>query len=107
MANALSRLSNNSKPIGVFDQTIDAHMFTLQHEWLHNVYEYLLKASARKIMGENKVGGTMSISHQYCCNDFKVFVRTYFYQIWMSIAPLSLTKVYISSMMALDILLTI
>lgn len=34
-------LRNNSKFIGVPNQTSDAHMFTLQHEWLLNVYEYV------------------------------------------------------------------
>jgi Uri superfamily endonuclease len=43
MANALSKLPNHIEPIGVLDQTCDAHMFTLQPEWLQSVYEYLLK----------------------------------------------------------------
>jgi hypothetical protein len=30
MANALNRLPNQAKPIGVPNQTIDAHMLTLQ-----------------------------------------------------------------------------
>jgi hypothetical protein len=42
MANAFSRLLNHIEPIWVHDQTCDAHMFTLQLEWLWSVYEYLL-----------------------------------------------------------------
>jgi hypothetical protein len=29
MANALARLPNHTKPIGIFDQTCDAHMFII------------------------------------------------------------------------------
>jgi hypothetical protein len=43
MADALSRLPDQTKHVGVLDQTCDAHFFTLQLEWLHRVYEYLLK----------------------------------------------------------------
>jgi hypothetical protein len=43
MANALNRLPNQTKPIGVFNQTCDAHLFTLQPKWLQSLYEYLLK----------------------------------------------------------------
>jgi hypothetical protein len=43
MADALNWLPNHAEPIGVFDQTCDAHLFTLQFEWLQSVYEYLLK----------------------------------------------------------------
>jgi hypothetical protein len=43
MANPLSRLSNQTEPIRIFDRTHDAHLFTLQLEWLQNVYEYLLE----------------------------------------------------------------
>jgi hypothetical protein len=43
MANALSRLPNHTKLVGIPNQISDAHMFTLQLEWLQNVYEYLLK----------------------------------------------------------------
>ncbi len=43
MADALSRLHNQTEPIVIPDETSDVHMFTLQPEWLHNVYEYLLK----------------------------------------------------------------
>jgi hypothetical protein len=43
MANALNRLPNSNKLVKVPDQTYDAHMFTLQLEWLQSVYEYLLK----------------------------------------------------------------
>jgi len=52
MANKLNRLSNNFEPIGVLDQTIDVHMFTLQHEWLQNLYEYLLERMMRKRLYE-------------------------------------------------------
>jgi hypothetical protein len=37
MAYALNRLPNHVEPIGVPDQTCDAHMFTLQLQWLQNV----------------------------------------------------------------------
>jgi hypothetical protein len=43
MANALSRLPNQVEPVGVLDQTTNVHLFTLQPNWLYNVYEYLLK----------------------------------------------------------------
>ncbi len=43
MADALSRLPDQTKHVGIPDQTCDAHMFTLQVEWLQSVYEYLLK----------------------------------------------------------------
>jgi hypothetical protein len=43
MANALSRLPNHTKLVGIPYQTYDAHMFTLQPEWLQSVYEYLLE----------------------------------------------------------------
>jgi hypothetical protein len=43
MADALSTLPNHTKPIGVPDQTYDAHLFTLQPKWLQSVYEYLLE----------------------------------------------------------------
>ncbi len=43
MATALSRLPNHTEHVGVFDQTYDAHMFTLQPQWLQSVYEYLLE----------------------------------------------------------------
>ncbi len=42
MTNALSRLPNQIELVGVCNQTCDVHMFTLQHEWLQSVYEYLL-----------------------------------------------------------------
>ncbi len=41
MAYALSRLPNPAELIGVPNQTIDAHLFTLQPEWLQIVYDYL------------------------------------------------------------------
>jgi hypothetical protein len=34
MENALNWLPNKFEPIGVLDQTCDAHLFTLQPEWL-------------------------------------------------------------------------
>jgi hypothetical protein len=43
MVYALNRLPNCTEPIGVLDQTCDVHLFTLQPEWLQNVYEYLLE----------------------------------------------------------------
>jgi hypothetical protein len=42
MANALSRLPNQAKLVGVPNQTIDAHMFTLHPEWLQ---KYILVAT--------------------------------------------------------------
>jgi len=43
MVDALSRLPNQTELIGILNQTCDAHLFILQLEWLHSVYEYLLK----------------------------------------------------------------
>ncbi len=43
MVNALSKLPNQAKPIGVPNLTTDARMFTLQLKWLQNVYDYLLE----------------------------------------------------------------
>jgi hypothetical protein len=43
MGYALSRLPNHTEPIGILDQTCDAHLFTLEPEWLQSVYEYLLE----------------------------------------------------------------
>ncbi len=43
LADALSRLPNQTRLIGVPNQTCDAHLFTLQPKWLQNVYEYLLE----------------------------------------------------------------
>ncbi len=40
VVNALNRLPNQTKPIGLPYQTYDVHMFTLQPKWLRNVYEY-------------------------------------------------------------------
>jgi hypothetical protein len=34
MVDTLSRLPHQTEPVGVPDQTCDAHMFTLQHQWL-------------------------------------------------------------------------
>jgi hypothetical protein len=49
MADALSRLPDQTKHVGVLVQTCDAHLFTLQLEWLQSVYEYLLKGVMFKI----------------------------------------------------------
>jgi hypothetical protein len=38
MGDALNRLPNQEELVGVLDETIDAHMFTLQPKWLHIVY---------------------------------------------------------------------
>jgi hypothetical protein len=54
MADALNGLPNHTKPIGVFDQTFDAHLFTLQLEWLQSVYEYLLKGVMLKRLTTSK-----------------------------------------------------
>ncbi len=43
MVDALNRLSNQFEPIGIPNQTCDAHLFILQLEWLQSVYEYLLE----------------------------------------------------------------
>jgi len=43
MVDALSRPPNQEKLSSVLNQTIDAHLFTLQQEWSHNVYDYLSK----------------------------------------------------------------
>jgi hypothetical protein len=42
LVDALNRLPNQIKLIGILDQTCDVHMFTLQLEWLQSVYEYIL-----------------------------------------------------------------
>jgi len=43
ITNTLNRLPNQIEPIGIPNQICDVHMFTLQLEWLHNVYEYLFE----------------------------------------------------------------
>ncbi len=43
MVDALNRLPNQTKHVGVPYQTCDAHMFTLQPKWLLSVYEYISK----------------------------------------------------------------
>ncbi len=48
MVDALSRLPNQAKVVGVPNQTIDVHMFTLHPEWLQNVYDYLLEGMMPK-----------------------------------------------------------
>ncbi len=50
MASALSRLPNQVEAVGVLDQTIDAHMFTLQPQWLQSVHDYMLKGIMPKIL---------------------------------------------------------
>jgi hypothetical protein len=39
--NALSRLPNNIKPTGVFNQITNASLFYIVHEWLNDVKEFL------------------------------------------------------------------
>ncbi len=41
VADALSRLPDNAKPIGVSNQTINASLFYIGHEWLNDVKEFL------------------------------------------------------------------
>ncbi len=48
MGNALSRLPNQTIFLGVLDQTCDAHLYTLQPEWLQNACEYLLEGMMPK-----------------------------------------------------------
>ncbi len=43
MANALSSLPNQAKPVGVLDQTTNVHLFTLLLEWLQIIYDYLIE----------------------------------------------------------------
>jgi hypothetical protein len=43
MADALNRLPNQAMSVGVPNQTTHVHMFTLQSEWLQNVYDYSLE----------------------------------------------------------------
>ncbi len=43
MANALSRLPNQTESVGVPDETTDVHMFTIQPKWLQNIYDYMLE----------------------------------------------------------------
>jgi hypothetical protein len=42
MVDALSRLPNQIKLVGIPNQTCVVRMFTLQLEWLWSVYEYIL-----------------------------------------------------------------
>jgi hypothetical protein len=42
-ADALSRLPNHTEPMGIHDQTCDAHLFTQQPKWSQSVYGYLLE----------------------------------------------------------------
>jgi hypothetical protein len=48
IVDALNRLPNQTEPIRAPNQTCNAHMFTLQPEWLHSVYEYLLEGVVPK-----------------------------------------------------------
>jgi hypothetical protein len=41
IVDALSRLPNITKPIGVLDQTTDASLFYIGPEWLNDVKEFL------------------------------------------------------------------
>ncbi len=41
VVDALLRLLNMIKPIGVFDQTIDASLFYIRPEWLNDVKEFM------------------------------------------------------------------
>jgi hypothetical protein len=41
MGDIFSRLPNQVELVSVLDQTTNAHMFTLQPKWLHNVYIWL------------------------------------------------------------------
>jgi hypothetical protein len=41
IANALSRLPNITKPIGVHDQTTNASLIYIEPKWLKNVQEFL------------------------------------------------------------------
>jgi hypothetical protein len=50
MADALNILPNHTELVGVLDQTCDAHLFTLQLEWLQSVYEYLLEGVMPEIL---------------------------------------------------------
>ncbi len=45
MADALSRLSNQTEHVKILYQTYDAHLFSLQPDWLQNVYDYLLEGN--------------------------------------------------------------
>jgi hypothetical protein len=38
---ALSKLLDNSKPLGVLDQTMDVSLFSEEHVWMHEVKTYL------------------------------------------------------------------
>jgi len=48
MVDALSRLPNEIKLVGIPNQTCDVHMFIFQTRWLHIVYEYMLEGVMRK-----------------------------------------------------------
>jgi hypothetical protein len=55
IVDALSNQRNKTKLVGIPNQTCDVHLFTLQLEWLHNVYEYLLEGDAEKIYYFTKI----------------------------------------------------
>jgi hypothetical protein len=48
VVNALSRLLNITKPICVFDQTIDVRLFYIELEWLNDVNCFLKTRHLRK-----------------------------------------------------------
>ncbi len=66
MADTLSRLPNQVESVGILDQTTDVCLFTLQLEWLQNVYDYLLKG-----MMQNKF---TTSQRQYLVQKTKPFV---------------------------------
>jgi hypothetical protein len=66
MVDALSTLPNQTKHVGVPNQTFDFHMFILQPEWLQNVYEYLLE----RVMPERFT----TFQQQYLTQKTKPFV---------------------------------
>jgi hypothetical protein len=41
VTNVLSILSDNSKPLGVLDQIIDASLFSIEPMWMQEVKNYL------------------------------------------------------------------
>jgi hypothetical protein len=61
MVDALSQLPNNFEHVVVLDQTNGAHLFTLQLQRLHNVYEYMLKGMMLKIYYLIKASYCMSL----------------------------------------------
>jgi hypothetical protein len=41
VVDASSRLPNNSKPLRISDQTVDASLFSVEPIWMHQVRSYL------------------------------------------------------------------